>query len=246
MEFKFHKEVAGLNKQLKGRTWNTESNSYNEYNVFPNTFAESVMFDDGELMQEKFDNGTLAGSFTIARPYSSIEEMEADFDNPAVRLNELVIISSGIDDIDNGKLFAKKKEGYLYLGDISGDIGLTGPKGAKGDKGDKGEDGEQGAKGEPGEKGDKGEPGAKGATGAVGAKGEPGAKGDKGDTGAAGQPGAKGDTGKTGEPGAKGDKGDKGDTPSITHLEERIDLLVGELLPTNQDIDDIIGMIGGI
>ena len=112
------------------------------------------------------DTGALA-KFTIFRTYSTIEAMYGDWENiHNDYYNNFVLIASqpkanpgkdeSIED-DNGKLFiilqekkdgnVYEKNGFGYVGDLSGAQGIQGPKG---DKGDKGERGEKGDKGDPG------------------------------------------------------------------------------------------------
>ena len=126
-----------------------------------------------------------------------------------------------------------------------GEQGIQGLKGDKGDKGDKGEQGVQGIPGEKGEKGDKGDKGDKGENGtSVSIKGSvdnedmlpaSGLPGDgwliQGELFVWNEEGSNWvNVGNIkGEKGDKGDKGDIGETPSIVHLEIKVDEKLNEV-----------------
>ena len=90
-------------------------------------------------------NGT---PFRIVKQYASIADMEADTSG-TVSAGEFVIITSGVEDPDNSKLFLRTETGWSYINDMSGAQGV----GIKGDKGDKGPEGPQGPKGDKGDAG---------------------------------------------------------------------------------------------
>ena len=143
------------------------------------------------------DTGALA-KFTIFKTYSTIEAMYRNWNSiHNTYYNNFVLITSqpkanpgkdeNIED-DNGKLFIilqKKKadgndyekNGFSYVGDLSGAQGIQGPKGDKGD---------QGIQGIQGEKGDTG---PQGATGPQGETGPQGPRGERGETGPQGPQG---------------------------------------------------------
>ena len=73
-------------------------------------------------------NGT---PFRIVKQYASIADMEAD-ESGTVAAGEFVIITSGVEDPDNSKLFLRTETGWSYINDMSGAQGV----GIKGDKGD--------------------------------------------------------------------------------------------------------------
>lgn len=50
------------NQQLRRAYVDPETNQLVQVDIYPNTIAENVMFEDGELLQEKLDNGTLGGA----------------------------------------------------------------------------------------------------------------------------------------------------------------------------------------
>ena len=69
----------------------------------------------------KGDKGDTGKAFYIAKTYSSVAEMQADFNNNTVKTGEYVIISST--DEDNGKLFEKKASGFEFIVKMSGSDG---------------------------------------------------------------------------------------------------------------------------
>lgn len=66
-----------------------------------------------ELKGEKGDKGDTGKAFYIAKTYSSVGEMQADFNNNTVKTGEYVIISSTDD--DNGKIFEKKESSFEFM-----------------------------------------------------------------------------------------------------------------------------------
>lgn len=96
--------------------------------------------------------------FTIAKTYSSIEEMQNDFDN--MQVGDYVMIASSVDDENNAKLYVKTATAWVFITDFSGAQGIQGPQGEIGPIGPQGPQGEvgpvgpQGIQGPQGEKGD--------------------------------------------------------------------------------------------
>ena len=85
-----------------------------------------LVLEDGTKTTEKIispkgQNGT---PFYFAKTYSSIADMEADFETDNVDFGEYVAISS--ESIDNGKLFEKTTEGFKFLFKMSGKDGVNG------------------------------------------------------------------------------------------------------------------------
>lgn len=66
-----------------------------------------------DLKGEKGDKGDTGKAFYIAKTYSSVVEMQADFNNNTVKTGEYVIISSTDD--DNGKIFEKKESSFEFM-----------------------------------------------------------------------------------------------------------------------------------
>ncbi len=71
--------------------------------------------DRGEqgIQGPKGDKGDTGKAFYIAKTYSSVGEMQADFNNNTVKTGEYVIISST--DGDNGKIFEKKESSFEFI-----------------------------------------------------------------------------------------------------------------------------------
>ncbi len=106
--------------------------------------------------------------FSISKIYSSIVEMNNDYNNHNVQIGEFVLISTGnVEDEDNAKLFIKGDSQYDYITDLSGAQGVQGPKGEQGEQGIQGIQGVQGIQGIQGPKGEKGEKGEMGPSGLV-------------------------------------------------------------------------------
>lgn len=159
--------------------------------------------------------GASGDGFKIYRTYSSIQEMEDDIDN--VPEGEMVIILTDIEDPDNSKLFMKSDTEFVYINDLSGAQGITGPTGVSGPVGPTGSTGATGDIGPTGCGGPTGATGGIGPTGSLGLTGPTGATGVPGPTGATGALGPVGPTGMglqgpTGATGAMGPTGAGGDT----------------------------------
>lgn len=71
--------------------------------------------DRGEqgIQGPKGDKGDTGEAFKIVKTYSSVAEMQADFESDTVKIGEYVIISST--DNDNGKLFEKKESNFEFI-----------------------------------------------------------------------------------------------------------------------------------
>lgn len=172
--------------------------------------------------------------FSIAKVYSSIEEMNNDFSTTEVEIGQFVIISTSVEDEDNSKIYIKTSSAWNFVTDLSGAQGIQGPKGDKGDtgaaftydmftaeqlaaltgpqgeKGDTGPQGPQGEAGPQGIQGPKGDKGDQGEMGPQGIQGEIGPQGPQGETGPRGIQGIQGPQGIQGEKGEKGDTGEQG------------------------------------
>lgn len=185
----------------------------------------------------KGEKGDQGAPFSIKKVYKSVSEMNADFENPEVKLHDFVIINSNVEDEDNSKLFMKGESEFTLITDLSGGVGIQGPQGPKGEtgaqgvKGETGDIGPAGPKGETGEQGIQGPQGIQGERGPEGPQGAQGLQGPKGEAfryedfteeqllGLKGPQGEKGDTGTAGMPGLNGNEIElkKGET----HLEWR-------------------------
>lgn len=65
-------------------------------------------------------------SFEIVKTYASISDMEADLNNPLIKVGNFVLIDSNVQDPDNSKLYVKTETSWKYLTDMSGATGITG------------------------------------------------------------------------------------------------------------------------
>lgn len=109
---------------------------------------------------EQGQKGDKGDPFSISKVYSSVSEMNADFQNTDVLEGQFVIINTGnVEDKDNAKLFIKGSTSYSFITDLSGAQGMQGPAGNAGPQGEQGEQGEQGVQGIQGIQGEKGENG---------------------------------------------------------------------------------------
>lgn len=92
--------------------------------------------------------GPQGKAFTISKTYSSVSEMNADFDN--MEVGDYVMIASSVELEDNAKLYVKGEEEWLFVSDFSGATGIQGERGPQGIQGVQGEQGIQGIQGETG------------------------------------------------------------------------------------------------
>ena len=76
--------------------------------------------------------GDKGDPFSITKIYKSIEEMNADFDNPEVPIDSFVIIEDVVHTEDNGKLYIKDENGFDYITDLSTGVMIAGPQGNDG------------------------------------------------------------------------------------------------------------------
>lgn len=185
----------------------------------------------------KGDKGDQGAPFSIKKVYTSVTEMNGDVSNPELSLYDFVIINSSVDDEDNSKLFMKMDGEFKFITDMSGAVGIQGPKG------DTGLQGPQGIKGDTGEQGPVGPAGPQGEPGLQGPQGIQGERGPQGETGPQGLQGVKGEaftyedfspeqlealTGPQGPIGPEGPQGPKGDAFTYSDFtEEQLRLLTG-------------------
>lgn len=112
------------------------------------------------IQGEQGIKGEKGDPFSIAKVYSSVNEMNSDFDNAEIKEGAFVLINTGnVEDEDNAKLYTKGKTSYSYITDLSGAQGIQGPKGDQGIQGIQGQQGEQGVQGIQGLQGIAGEDG---------------------------------------------------------------------------------------
>lgn len=71
--------------------------------------------------------------FQIRKIYSSVDEMEADYNNPGIEEGDFVLINTDdVSDPDNAKLYVKGPTGWQFVTDLSGAQGIQGPQGDTG------------------------------------------------------------------------------------------------------------------
>lgn len=105
-----------------------------------------IYFYDGEQCKELGGKGEKGDPFSIAKTYTSIEEMNSDYSNDEIPVGAFVMVATGDDSMEeNGQIFVKTESEYSFITDMS--VGI------KGDKGDQGPQGETGAAGQDGEDG---------------------------------------------------------------------------------------------
>lgn len=71
--------------------------------------------------------------FQIRKIYASVDEMEADYNNPGIEEGDFVLINTDdVSDPDNAKLYVKGPTGWQFVTDLSGAQGIQGPQGDPG------------------------------------------------------------------------------------------------------------------
>lgn len=69
----------------------------------------------------------IGDSFVIKRTYSSVQEMEDNFNSLDVLVGEFVVINTeDIEDPENSRLYMKAEESWKFITDLSGATGVTG------------------------------------------------------------------------------------------------------------------------
>lgn len=112
---------------------------------------------------EQGPKGDPGAPFAIAKTYSSVAAMNADFGGTDVSVGQFVLIDTGnVEDEDNAKLYVKGDVQYSFITDLSGATGMTGPEGPPGARGERGEQGPQGVQGIQGVQGPTGPQGPPG------------------------------------------------------------------------------------
>ena len=97
---------------------------------------------------EQGPQGIQGEAFTIKKTYSSVAEMNADFDN--MELGDYVMITSNVEVEDNAKMYSRGVEEWIFITDFSGAQGIQGPQGPQGPQGIQGIQGIQGQTGATG------------------------------------------------------------------------------------------------
>lgn len=88
------------------------------------------------IQGEQGIQGQRGEPFAIAKTYSSVDEMNADFEGTDVTEGQFVLINTGnVEDEDNAKLYVKGATQYDFLIDLSGSAGIKGEQGIQGIQG---------------------------------------------------------------------------------------------------------------
>lgn len=120
----------------------TEGNiSWSNDKGLPNPTTRNIMGPQGP-------QGIQGEAFTIKKTYSSVAEMNADFDN--MEVGDYVMIASTVEVEDNAKLYTRGVEQWIFITDFSGATGIQGPQGPQGIQGIQGIQGPQGETGATG------------------------------------------------------------------------------------------------
>ena len=81
------------------------------------------------------ERGERGRDFHIARIYTSVAQMNADYASPAVSVGELVAIRSDVNSELNAAVYVKGEQSFEFFLDLSGAQGIQGPKGERGEQG---------------------------------------------------------------------------------------------------------------
>lgn len=100
------------------------------------------------IQGETGPQGPQGDPFTIKKTYSSVFEMNADFNN--MILGDYVMIASSVELEDNAKLYTRGQSAWIFITDFSGATGIQGPQGERGPQGVQGEQGIPGVQGPQG------------------------------------------------------------------------------------------------
>lgn len=100
------------------------------------------------IQGETGPQGPQGEPFTIKKTYSSVAEMNEDFNN--MTLGDYVMIASSVEVEDNAKLYTRGQSAWIFITDFSGATGIQGPQGERGPQGIQGEQGIQGIQGPQG------------------------------------------------------------------------------------------------
>lgn len=83
--------------------------------------------------------GPQGEAFKIKKTYSSIKEMQADFDN--MEVGDYAMIANSVEIEDNAKLYYRTETEWVFITDFSGATGIQGEQGPQGIQGIQGERG---------------------------------------------------------------------------------------------------------
>ena len=80
-----------------------------------------------DLQGVQGETGPMGAPFTIKKTYSSVAEMNADFNN--MNVGDYVMIASTVEIEDNAKLYTKGETQWIFITDFSGATGIQGETG---------------------------------------------------------------------------------------------------------------------
>ena len=81
-----------------------------------------------DLQGSQGKKGDTGEPFTIKKTYSSVAEMNADFNN--MEYGDYVMIASSVEVEDNAKLYTRGESQWIFITDFSGSMGIRGEQGA--------------------------------------------------------------------------------------------------------------------
>ena len=113
--------------------------------------------------------------FQIKKSYETVEDMNADYNNPNINIGDLVCIADGV---NNATIYIKGDEDFVFFCEFTSSVGIKGEPGAKGEKGEQGDPFVYEDFTPAQLEGLKGPAGADGAPGPAGADGQPGEDGN--------------------------------------------------------------------
>lgn len=112
--------------------------AYDIYKSIPGNEAKTELEFLASLKGAKGDTGATGAKgdkgdpspFTIKKIYSTVAALTADYSNAGVAVGEFAIINTvDVNDPDNSKLYLKGDTAWIYISDLSGAVGMTGPQG---------------------------------------------------------------------------------------------------------------------
>lgn len=85
------------------------------------------MFDEETNDYVSTDIKAIGDAFTIAKTYTSIEAMQADYSNPEVGIGQFVMIDTGdVNNPEDSQLYLKGETEWKFISDLSGAQGIQG------------------------------------------------------------------------------------------------------------------------
>ena len=128
----------------QGETGATGSSAYDAWLSIAGNEGKSVEDFIASIQGAKGETGAQGPKgekgegFSIKKTYASKEELLAGYATDGLALNDFVAIVSNVEDEDNASIYIKGETEYVFLMDLSGATGLTGPKGESGVDGQRG------------------------------------------------------------------------------------------------------------